>query len=995
MQRPHFVIDESYQLDVHEERLWHGNEVIELNHKAFAVLHELVRLAGQLVFKDDLLDAVWPDMSVSEGVLTTAIRELRRAFGDQVRTPQFIETVYGRGYRFIAPVTSRDFSIPSLTNEQNVAAPVSPSALFVGRQRELERLVEWYEKAKQGSRQVVFIAGESGIGKTALVDTFVRQIAQKQPLWIGHGQCIEHYGVGEAYLPVLEAMGRLGRGVDGSQVVSILRRYAPSWLTYLPSLSLPDERATRAKTSSGVWPARMVRELAEAIEVLAETRPFVLVLEDLHWSDHTTLEWLNYLSRRRDPARLLVLGTYRPVDAIVEDHPVRKLSIELRRHPQCAELVLDYLSQVDVSVYLMQCLKRDSLPAGLASMLHQRTSGSPLFLTAVVADLKSQGVDDEDLKQNFDIFLQQIPSSVRALIERDIDHLLPDHQALLEVASIDGARFSVSAVAAGVDQLPDEIEAQLTTWARQGRFVRADTMKSWPDGTVSASYRFIHALYHDVISKRVSAGRRVRLHQQIGLRKEAGYGTRAGDIAAELAMHFERGLDLVRALHYVQKAANNALNRSAYQEALQHLSEGLALLHNQSDQSVESRASQEISMLATRSRLLMLTKGMSAPEIEQDLMRASTLSMQLGDMQALSAVTESLWLANLLRAELHKAQTLAEESLRLAQHTQDLIMVSRASESMGETAFFLGRFTQACDHMNRCLAGYHPSQHATSSFWHESASRGVLGLIFIAQVHWIQGYSNQSIAKLDEARALADQLDHPVSRAMVLHVSAIVYLFCRDVEAVWELADELKTLAEDQGFVFQSAWSKFLRGWVCTQQHQYAYGIAQMREGLTASQATGMTLGNPWSFGLIAEAYGQAGDPGRGLSIVEKALSSASKSHECWFEAELYRLKGNLLQENIDRSQQAEKSEAYLRSALDIARNQLAKAWELRAATGLARLWQSQNKRHDAYDLLAPVYEWFTEGFDTADLKDANALLEELKSEITPLTTYSGLQMNR
>jgi predicted ATPase len=207
---------------------------------------------------------------------------------------------------------------------------------------------------QQGQRLIGFVVGEPGIGKTALVDAFVAEVSATVDVWIGYGQCIDHYGTGEAYLPVLEALGRLGRGPEGALLLPVLWQYAPSWLVHLPALLAPEERERLASLASGVTPTRMLRELAEALEVISAIRPLVLVLEDLHWSDHATLEWLAYVIRRRDPARLLILGTYRPVDVIVHAHPLRPLLAEMRQHPQYVELVLDYLSVAAVTAYVQQ-----------------------------------------------------------------------------------------------------------------------------------------------------------------------------------------------------------------------------------------------------------------------------------------------------------------------------------------------------------------------------------------------------------------------------------------------------------------------------------------------------------------------------------------------------------------------------------------------------------------------------------------------------------------
>jgi hypothetical protein len=284
------------------------------------------------VTKDALFAAVWAEAYVSEAALTVCIRELRRVLQDAVQAPQYIETVRGRGYRFVAPIT--ETSRPLLLAGPLPLAAAPPPRL-VGREAVLAQLQAHYARARQGVRQLVWVTGEAGIGKTALVDAFVAQVASADAVWVGRGQCLDQYGAGEAYLPVLEALGRLGRGPEGAALLPVLRQYAPSWLVHLPALLTPEDWERLAHTASGMTPARMLRELAEALEVLTVARPLVLVLEDLHWSDRATLEWMAYVIRRRDPACLLLLGTYRPADVMGHVHPLRPLLAELQQHPQC------------------------------------------------------------------------------------------------------------------------------------------------------------------------------------------------------------------------------------------------------------------------------------------------------------------------------------------------------------------------------------------------------------------------------------------------------------------------------------------------------------------------------------------------------------------------------------------------------------------------------------------------------------------------------------
>src|SRR5262245_28902649 len=388
MRKPRYFVFDSFRLDVLDERLWNGEKRVRLGHKALVMLECLLRQPGQLVTKNDLLETAWPDTAVSEAVLTTAMRELRLALGDQARVPRFIETVHRRGYRFIAPVIPTNLpSSPSTTaNEADNAALLSlrPVRHLVGREMELAQLRKWQEMSQQGMRKIGFVAGEAGIGKTALVEAFVSEIAAQGKAIVARGQCIQQYGAGEAYLPILEALGRLAREA-ALPIADVLRDHAPSWLAHLPSLVSGVETETHSVTSE-----KMLRELADALEILTARDVLILVLEDLHWSDTATMEWLAYIARRRDPARLLILGTYRPVE-VLQKHPLRNLIADLRPHQQCSEVVLDYLSEESVHDYVLQRCGPIPRVRELAETLYRRTGGHPLFLTTIVDELIRQG----------------------------------------------------------------------------------------------------------------------------------------------------------------------------------------------------------------------------------------------------------------------------------------------------------------------------------------------------------------------------------------------------------------------------------------------------------------------------------------------------------------------------------------------------------------------------------------------------------------------------
>jgi DNA-binding winged helix-turn-helix (wHTH) protein len=356
MQHTQQIMFKPFRLDPDNACLWRGAQRVSLTPKAFMVLLHLVMHHGQLVTKDALLEAVWPDTIVGDAVLKVCIREIRKVLGDPVKTPQFIATEYRRGYRFIKRIATVDRSpqpnpinSPLLTvSSGNFSHPQNPPfnrPPLVGREAAFMSLHRGLEQAIQGMRHLVFVTGEPGIGKTALVEAFAAQVSSTSSVRTVHVECIERYGTGEAYLPILEAIGSLCRAPEGYRLIAILQRHAPTWLRQMPWLMESENHDTLQHRLPNSTPERMLRELVEVIEALAAETPLVLILEDLHWSDYSTLDLVSFLARGQEPARLLVIGTYRPVEVIINGHPLKvvKQTLELQR--RCVELPLELLSQ--------------------------------------------------------------------------------------------------------------------------------------------------------------------------------------------------------------------------------------------------------------------------------------------------------------------------------------------------------------------------------------------------------------------------------------------------------------------------------------------------------------------------------------------------------------------------------------------------------------------------------------------------------------------------
>jgi DNA-binding winged helix-turn-helix (wHTH) protein/predicted ATPase len=1027
----------AYTLDTDRYELQRAGTVCPMEPHAIDILTYFLQHRDRVVTKRELLEQLWPGRFVGEGILAQRIMTIRKAIGDSGQTQQSIETVHGRGYRFAAEVsvhtnarTVDAFSPATVALDQrsrgdrSSAAPAPRQATvpapaqevascerpgdgrerhgarpalfsrpphFVGRDAELGQLGQWWSAARRGMRQVGFVVGEPGIGKTALVDAFVTQVAAAQDVSVGCGQCVDDYGMGEAYRPLLEALRRLCRDAEGGRFVAALREHAPSWLGHLPSVLDPAGRAALVRTTGGVTPAQMLRELTDTLEAFTVERPLVLVLEDLHWSDPATLAWLAYMARKRDSAHILILGTYRPHEVRARAHPLRALLVDLRPQAQCAELVLEALSAPAVAAYLSnRC--GGGLPARVPQLIHRRTGGHPLFLVSMVDELVRDHLfervgDARAAREPLAALSGIVPANLRDYIELHLERLSREDQALLEAASVAGSTFTVAAVAGTTASATDRIEARYTALARQGLFIRANGIETWPDGTTTPCYQFKHGLYQEVAYARVSAGRTRQLHQLIGLRRERGYAAQTQQIAAELAVHFERGGETRRAVHYLHEAADNALQRSAYQEAITHLTHGLKLVPSSPD--AAERAQYELRLLTNLGLAFVATRGQAHLDVQRSLARARALCHQVADSAQLFRALGGLLSFHIVRSELSAAWDVAGQLAALVEREPDSTLGLVTHWAIGQTLLFQGEFAPAREHLEQGIGLYDRREH--HSLCLRAGFPGDLGVFchcVAAHTHWHLGYPDHAVQHIQQALTLAEELAHPYSRALASAYAAMLYQFRREAQLTREAAETAIVLCQEQGFPYYLAWVTIMKGWALTAQEQGKEGQVEMRRGLSAIGATGARLRQPYYLALLAEACGRTGEVGAAVKMLAEGLEAAHRHGECWHEAELHRLKGELLiggnasrvgpsQPGGGRTIETEVERCF-HDALAIARRQHARSLELRAAMSLARLWQRQGKRADAHDLLAPIYSWFTEGFDTADIRDAKALLAEL-----------------
>jgi len=574
---------ESFRLDTSNECLWNKGVQINLPPKPFAVLRYLVENAGRLISHDELLDALWPETYVQPQVLRTYMLDLRKVLGDDSACPTFIQTLPKRGYCFVAQVTEAELP-DSAAASSSETQPASFDGV-VGREQELIRLKTLAQALACGQRQTVFITGPMGIGKTSLVDAVCHQMVAMLSATVACGQCVEGLSKKEDYYAVMEILRQLCASAIDDTTSRILASIAPGWLAAIgldTDSSNTGARSTHPKASG---------DLCRALEELAKEKALVLVFEDLQWANDSTLELISALARRRTPAKLMVLATYRSHCTSAE-HPLKALKQDLVMRRQCAELVLVPLAKTAVRQLLSRELGQEILPIGLDTFVYQHSEGNPLFALALLRHLITErylaregakGTGSWEQRAPYPELETSLPQELVQLIDLEIERLPLAEQRILEAASLMRVVFPAWAVAAALEQDPTETEEACDKLARRLCFVHRAGHDELPDGTRSDFYAIAHGLYREVLYQKQSASRRAKGHTRIAERLRELFAGREDDVAREMAMHYEAAGNWKRATGALRTAARHAYQRHAYSEAAQLLQHSLGIAENLND----------------------------------------------------------------------------------------------------------------------------------------------------------------------------------------------------------------------------------------------------------------------------------------------------------------------------------------------------------------------------------------------------------------------------
>ena len=901
-----------YRIDRRAGRLWRGDQVVPLRPKAWALLLHLIERSGLLVTKEELHTAVWDDAVVSDDTLTRTMAELRQALGDDARAPHIIETAHRRGFRFIAPLRERrdhNSAGPGVASPVPAPAP----ATLVGRQPELQHLAELFGRASAGQRQIVFVEGEPGIGKSAVVQAFVQSVRGLDArVLIGYGQCVEQHGEREAYMAMLEALERLGRSTSGADVLDTLRSVAPSWLAQLPSLQTPADVERLRLSHDAATPPRMLREFSGLMEAISAEQPLVLVLEDLHWSDRGTPELISMLAQRPEPARLMLIGTYRPAQAAALGLPIQQVRTTLRARRRCTEIVLEYLGRGHVAAYLADRLGAARVADDVVAVVHSRSDGNPLFMTVLVDQLLARDwLVERDgawvLAASRGTIETYVPEDLRRLLEGLFLLASPEEQEVLGVASVAGAVFEAPTVSTALGLGTAEVEAVCHGLCRAQRWLEDLGSREWPDGTLATRYRFRHSLYQRVLYDRLSPSRRAALHDRIGVRLEAAHAGRTVEVASELATHFQASRDARRAAMYLEQVAVRTYERLAYRDVMVSLEPALRWLEAQPD-SVERRRD-ELRLQRLHATVLSQTAGYTSDALRGDLARIQYLGRELDDLPAQFDALSELCLLHANIGDLVRAQDIGDQLGEVAERLDEAAAL-QAYFLRGSVALWMGQLGRAQPLLARALAHPDTVDEAERPY---GANPVVAARSFEGLRRWLVGDPVGARAVQQEALDFAQRHGRPFTLAQALTFRATVLV----LEESWAEASALATrtleLSTDYAFPLWHGAALVIRGRALIEQREVARGLREMTEGLGVLRSRGLRLGLTLRLGLLAGAYLRINDPEQGLAAADAALTQCRETGARVFEAEIWRIRGELLLRG--GSKQGARGQASMREA--------------------------------------------------------------------------------
>lgn len=899
-----------FRLDPDEGRLWKGKTQLALRKKPFAILSYLAAHPKKLVTHHELLEQVWGGSKVSDSAMRSHLHELRQVLGEGV-----IETVIGRGYRFVA-------ELQSATAAPGTPVELDVDPLVVGRDAELATLRAALERARDGSRQLCFVTGEPGIGKSTLVRTFLAGL-DPRTVSIGRGACFEQHGTPEPYLAIIEALGELARSPRAAQTLAALVRYAPTFLAQLPHLMSDEQLAEVARRAAGGNEARQLRELSEALEAMCAQDPLVLVLEDLQWSDVATIDLLSLLGQRQQRAKLLVLVTARHAEIQSPDHPLNRVMRSLVARSGALALQVPKVDVAAIQSFIDRRFAGHAFPQQLTELVARITGGTPLFMVSLLDELAGRGMLAErdgtwSLTTSIERVQAHRPASVKQLIDMQLDRLPASEQRVLEAASVVGAEYSTSLVAAALGLSAEQVDDTCDALARRSLFLRPEA---------EDRYAFTHALIQEVCVERSSPARRQRWHRLVAEALERD--PHAGEISHLLAKHFDAAGDPARAVPAYAAAARHAGQRYATSDAVALCARALDLLPRLPPD--RERDLLELDVLSTMCRQVSSNSFRTAFAGRQPLdvhARAIEIARSSGDPARLYAALTRLCNYNMIVARYDQSAELTAELEQLErQHELDPGLLHGGLFARAYIAFFSAQLGTALRLFERLVQKEHEQ-----SVFHANLPGRALALGHLACVRWVIGEPDRAIEEAFATLKLANEINVPILQALGHVVLGRLRYLRRDPLPIVEeeALNAVRAAHLDLGLFTEASafalWAEAQRAPLALAAIEPALDSLKQRLNEVSTCSTLLAQ-------VLIDVLLSSGHAARALQLTEQIIAFAKEHNESVYLPELLRMRGQQL-EDAD----AAAAVRDYREAVELARSTGARTLEQRAADSLARI---------------------------------------------------------
>ncbi len=923
--------------------------VVPLAPKVLQTLLVLVEHAGEVVKKSDLIEAVWPNSFVEDTGLTRNISLLRQALEDDAQ--HFVVTIARIGYRFAA----------SVEQVQGRAAPIQREMrghrdqLIVGRDRELQALRDGLVAARQSHGSLVALTGEPGIGKTTVVESFLREVAGT--CRVGSGRCSERLAGAESHLPVLEVLDDL---TAESTIAEGLRRTAPTWARYLaPEFDRHAEGVVASEQPAASNPERLMRELTLFLDDTSRQQPLVIFIDDLHWADLSTIDVLAHLASRVGRMRVLLVVTYRPHEMLQTHHPFSRLRGELIARRHLNEVQVSLLGFDDVREYVRAEFGSESTTSELAALVFQKTEGNPLFMRDLVRFFRDEGVSAGTRPSASDV-----PQSLRGLIDRTLQALHPDTRQILSIAAVQGYEFDSATVARVSGIATADVEERLRAAEDIHALVTLEREHELPDGTFSLMYRFVHVLYHDALYGSIAPTRRIGWARQIAEALLLSHAGSTDAIAGQLAVLFQTGREFWQASSYFLVTSRNAFRLFAFAQASELASRGLHCLRSSGSIEPHDLARRELELNFAHLVPLASLQGYASPEVAQLTRRVVDLAENVGDRTGVATALSATWIVSMVRGECLAAKNAGIDMAAIAQAANDDVLLINAYMHAQIACHHLGEFRHAQEysaavvtlapragHRERCITVLDPV---------------VASLAESSRNSWITGYLARSLTDSEAAVALGRELRHPDSLAFAWLFHGWMRGYRGDWRTCVASTENGIAVARESGSVQTLAWNRCVHGWALGHLGEFESGRSELSDGIDASKAIMGQVALPQFIAMMAEVLLDGKQPAVAEAWLMRAMEFDTAHDDRYFAAEVRRLLAACLTARGD----TDGARTYLRSALEISRSQGATLFELRAALTLA-----EHDVHEACAALRSVLARFPEPDASSEVNAAKRIL--------------------